>query len=78
MVQYVIRNFEWDRREVAFPLSSLPNDFQALCQSYHLVITEGDTRWFELPQLSQVIFFAMLLSEAERLGVLLRQTVNVM
>ncbi|KAJ8435870.1 hypothetical protein Cgig2_028578 [Carnegiea gigantea] len=77
MVQYVIRNFKWDRREVAFLPLPLPNDFQAMCQSYDLAITEGATRCFELPELPQVIFYAILLSEAERLGVLHWWTLHV-
>ena len=60
--------FEWDRRGIAFPPSPLLKDFQALCPSFELAMTEKAARCFELPELSQVIFYAMLLNEAERLG----------
>ncbi|KAJ8427752.1 hypothetical protein Cgig2_008556 [Carnegiea gigantea] len=78
MGQYVIRNFEWDRRRVAFPLSPLPNAFQALCPSYDLAMAEGVSRYFKLSELPQTIFYAMLLSEVERLGVLHRRTLHIM
>ncbi|KAJ8436181.1 hypothetical protein Cgig2_010425 [Carnegiea gigantea] len=77
IAQYVIRNFDWDRRRVSFPLSPLLNDFQALCLSYELAVAEGATWSFELSELPQVIFYAMLLSEAERLGVLHRWTLHI-
>ncbi|KAJ8433006.1 hypothetical protein Cgig2_010982 [Carnegiea gigantea] len=47
MAQYVIRNFEWDQRGVAFPLSPLSNDFQALCPSYDLAMVEKAARQAE-------------------------------
>ncbi|KAJ8442131.1 LOW QUALITY PROTEIN: hypothetical protein Cgig2_011321 [Carnegiea gigantea] len=70
MAKYVVRHFEWDRHGMAFPPSPLPKDFQALCPSYELVVEEEAAEDYELPDLSQVIFYAMLLNEAERLGVL--------
>ncbi|KAJ8437666.1 hypothetical protein Cgig2_028604 [Carnegiea gigantea] len=70
MAEYVVRHFEWDRRGVAFPLSPLSKDFQALCPSYELVVAEEAAEHFELLELPQVIFYAMLLNKAERLGVL--------
>ncbi|KAJ8436467.1 hypothetical protein Cgig2_000452 [Carnegiea gigantea] len=69
MAPYVAYHFEWDRCGVAFSRLSLPNDFQALCLSYELDVAEEATQCFELPELPQVIFYAMLLNEAERLGV---------
>ena len=70
MAQYVIRNFQWDLCRVAFPPSPPPNDFHGLCPSYDLAMAEEGAQCFELPELPQVIFHAMLLSKAERLGVL--------
>ncbi|KAJ8441378.1 hypothetical protein Cgig2_009086 [Carnegiea gigantea] len=70
MVEYVIRHFKWDWSGVAFPPLPLPKDFQALWPSYELAVAEEAAEHFELPELPQVIFYAMLLSEAKGLGVL--------
>ncbi|KAJ8433870.1 LOW QUALITY PROTEIN: hypothetical protein Cgig2_021253 [Carnegiea gigantea] len=66
MAEYVVRHFTWDWRGATFPLSPLPKDFQASCLSYELVVVED----YELPELPQMIFYVMLLNEAERLGVM--------
>jgi len=57
---------------------ALPDDFQALCLSYGFAVADEATRRFELPELPEVIFYAMLLNEAERLGVLYGRTIHVM
>jgi len=70
MVEYVVCHFKWDRHGVSFPPLPLPKDFQALCPSYELAVAKEAAEHFELPELPQVIFYVMLLNEAERLGVL--------
>ncbi|KAJ8422442.1 hypothetical protein Cgig2_019159 [Carnegiea gigantea] len=70
MAEYVVRHLAWDRRGATFPLSPLPKDFQALCLSYELAVAEEAAEDYELPELPQMIFYAMPLVEAERLGVL--------
>ncbi|KAJ8444806.1 hypothetical protein Cgig2_014995 [Carnegiea gigantea] len=77
MAQHVAYHFEWVRRGVAFPPLPLPNDFQALCPSYELAVAEEFAQCFELPELPQVIFYAILLKEAERLGVLHGRTLRI-
>ncbi|KAJ8435910.1 LOW QUALITY PROTEIN: hypothetical protein Cgig2_010029 [Carnegiea gigantea] len=52
-------------------------DFQALCPSYKLAVAEEAAWCFELPELPQAIFYAMLLNEAGRLGVLYGQMLHV-
>ncbi|KAJ8444450.1 hypothetical protein Cgig2_005972 [Carnegiea gigantea] len=64
MGEFVTRHFSWDRRGIAFPPSPLPKDFQTICPGFELV-----AEYYELPELLQVIFYTMLLNEAERLGV---------
>ncbi|KAJ8445040.1 hypothetical protein Cgig2_022560 [Carnegiea gigantea] len=71
---YVNRHFAWDRHGVAFPSLPLSKDFQALCLSFELAVAEEASEYYELPELPQVIFYAMLLNEAERLGVVQRQS----
>ncbi|KAJ8435828.1 hypothetical protein Cgig2_017123 [Carnegiea gigantea] len=78
MAEYVVYHFEWDRREVTFPPLPFPNDFQALCPSYELAMAEEAARWFELLELPQVIFYRMLLNEAQRLGVLYGRILCIM
>ena len=75
MAEYAVHHCEWDRRGVAFSLSPLSKDFQALCPGYELVMAEEAAEHFELPELPQVIFYAMLLNKTERLGVLHGRTV---
>ncbi|KAJ8438013.1 LOW QUALITY PROTEIN: hypothetical protein Cgig2_029994 [Carnegiea gigantea] len=70
MAEYVVRHFEWDQRGITFPPSPLPKDFQALFLSYELVVAEEAAEDYELVELSQVIFYVILLNEVERLGVL--------
>ena len=78
MAEYVAHHFEWDRHRVAFPPSPLSKDFQALCQSYELAMVEEAAGCFGLLELPHVIFYAMLLNEAERLGVLHGRTLRAM
>ncbi|KAJ8426754.1 hypothetical protein Cgig2_029423 [Carnegiea gigantea] len=59
MGEYVTRHFAWDRRGVPSPPSPLPKDFQALCPSFELAVAEKATEYYELPELPQVIFYAM-------------------
>ncbi|KAJ8428285.1 hypothetical protein Cgig2_027417 [Carnegiea gigantea] len=65
IAEYVAYHFEWDRCGVTFPPPPPPKDFQALCPSYELAVAEEAAGCFELPELSQVIFYTMLLNEAE-------------
>jgi len=69
MVEYVTHHFAWDRCGVAFPPLPFPKYFQALCPSFELAVAKEAVEYYELPELPQVIFYAMLLNEAERLGV---------
>ena len=78
MAEYVAYHFEWDRRQVAFPPLPLLNDFQALCSSYELIVAEKAAQCFQLSELPQVIFYAILLREAKRLGALHGRTLYIM
>ncbi|KAJ8441277.1 LOW QUALITY PROTEIN: hypothetical protein Cgig2_013692 [Carnegiea gigantea] len=65
--KYIVRHFAWDSQGDAFPPLPLPKDFQDLCPSYELAVAEEAAEDYELPELPQVIFYVMLLNEAERL-----------
>ena len=70
MAEYVTRHFAWDRCGVAFPPSPLPKDFQTLCPGFELAVAKEAAEYYELLELPQVVFDAMLQNNAERLGVL--------
>ncbi|KAJ8419880.1 hypothetical protein Cgig2_000617 [Carnegiea gigantea] len=70
MSEFVIRRFQWDRRGEASPPSPFPKDFRSLCSDFDLAMVEQAAAYYELPELPQVIFYAMLHNEAEKLGVL--------
>ncbi|KAJ8426225.1 hypothetical protein Cgig2_003850 [Carnegiea gigantea] len=76
MSEYVTRHFAWDRRGIAFPPSSLRKDFQTLCPGFELAEVEEAGEYYELPKLPEVIFYVMLLNEAERIGVMQGQTLR--
>ena len=46
-----------------------PEDFLTLCLRFLLSEAEGAVAEFELPEIEQVTFYAMLLNEAVELGV---------
>ncbi|KAJ8452571.1 hypothetical protein Cgig2_004907 [Carnegiea gigantea] len=70
MSEFVVRHFQWDRWGEAFPPSPFPKDFQSLCPDFELAMAEQAAAYYELLELPQAIFYAMLLNEAEKLGVL--------
>ncbi|KAJ8441272.1 hypothetical protein Cgig2_013687 [Carnegiea gigantea] len=69
MGEYVTHHFAWDRCRVAFPSLSLPKNFQPLYPGFELAVAEEAAEYYELLESPQVIFYVMLLNEAERLGV---------
>jgi len=70
MSVFIIRCFSWDGRGKAFPPSPLPRDFRSLCPDFDFAAAEQAAKHYKLPELLQAIFYAMLLSEAKKLGVL--------
>ncbi|KAJ8429238.1 hypothetical protein Cgig2_026274 [Carnegiea gigantea] len=70
MSEFVVRRFQWDRWGKAFPLSPFPKDFRSLCLDFDFATAEQAAAQHEHPELPQVIFYARLLNEAERLGML--------
>ncbi|KAJ8434808.1 hypothetical protein Cgig2_033530 [Carnegiea gigantea] len=63
MAEYITCHFAWDRHG-------------ALCLSFELTVAKEAAEYYELPELSQVIFYTMLLNEAERLGVVQRRALR--
>ena len=50
--------------------SPFQKDFRSLCSDFDLATAEKAATFYALPELSDVIFYAMLLHEAQKLGVL--------
>ncbi|KAJ8422466.1 hypothetical protein Cgig2_017473 [Carnegiea gigantea] len=67
---YVLGNFEGCRSEVVFPPGPLPYNYEELCPDFNLTAPEEYTQDFEVPELPQVVFLAMLLNDAVKLKVL--------
>ncbi|KAJ8428793.1 hypothetical protein Cgig2_009978 [Carnegiea gigantea] len=66
---------------MAFPHSLSTKEmaeYVALYSSYELAVAEEAAEDYELPELPQVIFYAMLLKKAERLGVLHGQALRTL
>ncbi|KAJ8425979.1 hypothetical protein Cgig2_029026 [Carnegiea gigantea] len=70
MALYILENFEWYRREVAFPPLPLPTNYKDLCLDFNLAAAKEAAWDFRLPEISQVVFFAMLLNDAVELDTL--------
>ncbi|KAJ8443306.1 hypothetical protein Cgig2_015784 [Carnegiea gigantea] len=65
MALYVLENFEWYHREVAFPPLPLPSDYKDLCLDFDLAVAEGAAQDFGLPEIpwwSSLLCFLMTLS----------------
>ncbi|KAJ8423866.1 hypothetical protein Cgig2_033790 [Carnegiea gigantea] len=69
MADHVRESFVWCWRRASGPPHPLPEDFHALCPHFSLPEAEGAAADFELPEMVQATFYAMLLNEAVELGV---------
>ncbi|KAJ8438645.1 hypothetical protein Cgig2_016391 [Carnegiea gigantea] len=75
MALYVLKNFEWYRKEVAFPPLLLPSDYEDLYPDFDLAVAEEIARDFDVPEIPQVVFLAMLLNNTVKLGILCRSNI---
>ncbi|KAJ8432238.1 hypothetical protein Cgig2_007639 [Carnegiea gigantea] len=69
MAGYVKESFLWCWRRALRPPHPLLEDYYVLCPHFSLTEAEGAVADFELPEMVQVTFYAMLLNEAVELGV---------
>ncbi|KAJ8434129.1 hypothetical protein Cgig2_024247 [Carnegiea gigantea] len=77
MALYVLGNFEWHCRKVVFPPAPLPYNYRELCPDFNLAVAEEYAQDYEVPELPQVVFMAMLLNDVVKLGVLSRHGLGV-
>ncbi|KAJ8419437.1 hypothetical protein Cgig2_027357 [Carnegiea gigantea] len=61
------QSFIWRWRSASHPPRPLLEDFHVLCPCFSLSEVEGTVADFELPEIVQAIFYAMLLNEAVEL-----------
>jgi len=70
--------FDWDLKGVAFPSLPLPDDYRELCLNFVLSEAEKAAWNYPLPKIVQVVFYAMVLSDALELGVLNRELAEML
>ncbi|KAJ8426990.1 hypothetical protein Cgig2_033848 [Carnegiea gigantea] len=69
MALYIVENFDWYRRKAAFPPLPLLSDYKDLCPYFNLTVAEEAAQDFDLLEMTQAIFYAMVVNEALELGV---------
>ncbi|KAJ8429990.1 hypothetical protein Cgig2_033915 [Carnegiea gigantea] len=69
MADYIRESFIWCWRRATRPPRPLSEDYHVLCPRFSLPEAEGAAADFELPEMVQATFYAMLLNEAIELGV---------
>ncbi|KAJ8451338.1 hypothetical protein Cgig2_014110 [Carnegiea gigantea] len=69
IANYVRESFIWHRRRATCPPHPFPEDYHVLCPTFSLPEAKGTAADFELPEMVQATFYAMVLSETVELGV---------
>ncbi|KAJ8428574.1 hypothetical protein Cgig2_021632 [Carnegiea gigantea] len=69
MADYVREFFIWHWRRATRPPCPLPQDYHVLCLRFSLPEAEGVAVDFELPEMMQATFYAMLLNEVVEWGI---------
>ncbi|KAJ8432114.1 LOW QUALITY PROTEIN: hypothetical protein Cgig2_027302 [Carnegiea gigantea] len=69
MADCVRENLQWHWRSASRPPCPLPEDYRELCPHFALSKAEEAARDFELPEIVQATFYAMLLNDAIELGI---------
>ncbi|KAJ8421484.1 hypothetical protein Cgig2_014962 [Carnegiea gigantea] len=65
----VRETFRWHWRSASHPLRPLPEDYRELCPCFTLSEAEEAAHDFNLPEMVQATFYAMLLNDAMELGI---------
>ena len=71
MADYVRENFRWHWRSALRPLRPLSEDYRELCLHFVLSKVEAAAHDFELPEMIQDAFCAILLNDAVRLDIVI-------
>ena len=60
MVDHIRETFKWHLRRASRPPRPLPEDYWDLCPSFTLPDAEEAARDFDIPEIIQAIFYAMV------------------
>jgi len=61
---YVKATFMWRLRELVRPPQPLLEDYRGLCPDFKLEVVEASARDSHIPELTQAVFYAMVLNDA--------------
>ena len=77
--EYVRDTFRWPLREaLAQHLNLLPADYHGLCPGFDLDVATQYAQDSNIPEMMQVIFYAIVVNDIVELGVTCRLTANCM
>ena len=72
MADHVSETFKWHLRKASCPPQLVPVDFQDLCSSFTLPDTEEAAHDFNILEIIQATFYAMMVNDALQLSVVSR------
>ncbi|KAJ8438742.1 hypothetical protein Cgig2_020297 [Carnegiea gigantea] len=78
MADHVRKTFKWHLRRASRPPHPLPEDYQDLCPSFTLSDAKEAARDFNIPEIVQAVFYAMLLYDAMELSMVTRDVAGTL
>ncbi|KAJ8427243.1 hypothetical protein Cgig2_016935 [Carnegiea gigantea] len=75
-VDYVRATFRWHLSEVSRPFRPLPENYHDLCPYFDLDMAEESTQDFLIPEITQAVFYTMVVNNAVELAVTSRDMAN--
>jgi len=72
MVDHVRETFKWHLRKASRPPRPLPKDHWDLCLSFTLTDAEEAAHDFDIPEIVQATFYAMVVNDVVELSVVSR------
>ncbi|KAJ8433285.1 hypothetical protein Cgig2_014194 [Carnegiea gigantea] len=76
MADYIRETFKWHLRRASRPPRLLPEDYRDLCSSFTLPDAEEAACEFDIPEIIQATFYAMVVSDAMELSAASRDMVG--
>ncbi|KAJ8427591.1 hypothetical protein Cgig2_032779 [Carnegiea gigantea] len=75
---YVRATFRWHLRQISRPSRSFPENYCSLCPYFDLDMVEESTRDFRIPNMTQAVFYAIVLNNTVELGVTSRDVADAL
>jgi len=72
MADHIRETFKRHLRRASRPSSALPKDYRGLCPSFTLPDVEEAVRDFDIPEIIQATFYAMVVNNAVELSIVNR------